>query len=427
MSRGETATHERRRALAARRHARRDGPRRRPSATRVGAALPARRRDRRVDLSPSSAARARDSPPGWSRWASSPATASRSSASTRPEWTLADCGALCAGATVVPDLPHELAGGVRVRARALGRARGHLRGRRAGRQGRGGPRRAARTLEHVVVDRRRSPARCRSPSCARARRRRRRVAVDGVAARSRPTTSRRSSTRPAPPARRRAACSRTRTCWPRCDMYERQLDLARRAVVIFLFLPLAHVARARDADRRARRRRHARLLERRRRAPRSRTSPRRAPDARPVGPARVREDPHARAGRGRGRRRAASARCSTGRSRPAARVARGASARARRPAAARAARALADRLVLVEGARPVRRPRSSSRSPAPRRSRSEVLEFFDACGVLVLEGYGMTETCAAATLNTPAAFRVRHRRPRRCRAPRCDRRRTARS
>ena len=30
----------------------------------------------------------------------------------------------------------------------------------------------------------------------------------------------------------------------------------------------------------------------------------------------------------------------------------------------------------------------------------DVLEFFDACGVLVLEGYGMTETTAAATLNT---------------------------
>jgi long-chain acyl-CoA synthetase len=35
----------------------------------------------------------------------------------------------------------------------------------------------------------------------------------------------------------------------------------------------------------------------------------------------------------------------------------------------------------------------------------EILEFFDACGVLVLEGYGMTESCAAATLNTPAEVR----------------------
>jgi long-chain acyl-CoA synthetase len=34
-----------------------------------------------------------------------------------------------------------------------------------------------------------------------------------------------------------------------------------------------------------------------------------------------------------------------------------------------------------------------------------LLEFFDACGVLVLEGYGLSETCAAATLNTPTAVR----------------------
>jgi long-chain acyl-CoA synthetase len=37
---------------------------------------------------------------------------------------------------------------------------------------------------------------------------------------------------------------------------------------------------------------------------------------------------------------------------------------------------------------------------------TEVIEFFAACGVIVLEGYGMTETCAAATLNTPSDWRV---------------------
>ncbi|MBV9416764.1 MAG: long-chain fatty acid--CoA ligase, partial [Solirubrobacterales bacterium] len=35
----------------------------------------------------------------------------------------------------------------------------------------------------------------------------------------------------------------------------------------------------------------------------------------------------------------------------------------------------------------------------------DLLEFFDACGVLVGEGYGLTETCAAATLNTPGEVR----------------------
>jgi long-chain acyl-CoA synthetase len=35
----------------------------------------------------------------------------------------------------------------------------------------------------------------------------------------------------------------------------------------------------------------------------------------------------------------------------------------------------------------------------------DILEFFDACGVIILEGYGMSETCAAATLNTLEAVR----------------------
>ncbi|MDQ3102682.1 MAG: long-chain fatty acid--CoA ligase, partial [Actinomycetota bacterium] len=35
----------------------------------------------------------------------------------------------------------------------------------------------------------------------------------------------------------------------------------------------------------------------------------------------------------------------------------------------------------------------------------EILRFFDAAGVLILEGYGMTETSTAATISTPDAFK----------------------
>jgi len=70
----------------------------------------------------------------------------------------------------------------------------------------------------------------------------------------------------------------------------------------------------------------------------------------------------------------------------------------------RAQHALADRLVLSK----VRglfgdRIQLALTGAAP--IAQEVLEFFDACGVLVLEGYGMTETCAAATLNTVEELR----------------------
>ena len=84
--------------------------------------------------------------------------------------------------------------------------------------------------------------------------------------------------------------------------------------------------------------------------------------------------------------------------RPSARAAR--SARSTRPAHAvgdqLALRKVRDALgpndpVLITGAAPIG---------------AEVIEFFYACGVPVLEGYGMTETCAAATLNTLDEVRV---------------------
>ena len=66
--------------------------------------------------------------------------------------------------------------------------------------------------------------------------------------------------------------------------------------------------------------------------------------------------------------------------------------------------ALADRLVLSK----VRelfgsRLRFALTGAAP--VAKEMLEFFDACGVLVLEGYGATETSAVTTANTPDDFR----------------------
>jgi long-chain acyl-CoA synthetase len=66
--------------------------------------------------------------------------------------------------------------------------------------------------------------------------------------------------------------------------------------------------------------------------------------------------------------------------------------------------ALADKLVLskVRGLfGPDIRLALTGAAPIPR----DVLDFFDACGVLILEGYGMTETTAAATLNTAGSFR----------------------
>jgi long-chain acyl-CoA synthetase len=65
---------------------------------------------------------------------------------------------------------------------------------------------------------------------------------------------------------------------------------------------------------------------------------------------------------------------------------------------------LADRLVLSK-VRLLFGPRLEVALAGAAPIAPELLGFFDACGVLVLEGYGLTETCAAATLNTPDAVR----------------------
>ena len=59
---------------------------------------------------------------------------------------------------------------------------------------------------------------------------------------------------------------------------------------------------------------------------------------------------------------------------------------------------LADRLVLSK-VRSVFGPRLIMGIVGAAPMSRELLEFFDACGVLVLEGWGMTETCSVGTLN----------------------------
>ena len=181
----------------------------------------------------------------------------------------------------------------------------------------------------------------------------------------------------------------------------RRRDRRRRA---HLPLPAARpLLRAADPARQLRPRRDARLLGAR--PAEDHPQPRRGQaDLLPVGAADLREDLHGRH-RERPRRRAGSRRrSSTGRSASASRCARP-SARAGQPGfLLRAQYEFADKQVLskirglfggrlklaVTGAAPIN---------------PEILRFFDAAGVLVLEGWGMTETSTAATISTPEDFK----------------------
>ena len=187
-----------------------------------------------------------------------------------------------------------------------------------------------------------------------------------------------------------------------------EVDVARRRRA-HLPLPAARaLVRAADPARHLRPRRDARLLGAR--PAEDPPQPRRGQaDLLPVGAADLREDLHRRDLERREGGRRSRRRSSTGRSASARRSA-SSSAQGKQPGPLLRLSTDRRQAGAVEDPRPVRRQPASSRSPARRRSTPRSCEFFDAAGVLVLEGWGMTETSTAATIATPEDFKFGHRR-----------------
>jgi len=319
---------------------------------------------------------------------------------TRPEWTLADLGALCVGAVVAPIYPTDSAEECRYVLRHAGSRvlfceNGEQLAKVA--QVRG----ACPQLEHIVAFEECGPE---ALSLDQLRRSGARVEVtepDRIASGLRPrdaATIVYTSGTTGPP----KGCITTHgNVMQTAQMYEQQIDLGPGSVV-FMFLPLAHsLARVTqmvvldvgatiaywrgDRD----------LLL----ADLADTDPTHVPAV-----PRVFEKVYGRAVRSsvqgsRLRRAVFGWALAAGRKR---RTLERRGARA--GPLVRGKHALADKLVLsrVRGlfGRDLQLALTGGAPIAP-----EVLEFFDDCGVLILEGYGLTETTAAATLNTASSFR----------------------